>query len=297
MRIDRKALAEVERLKLVTPAAATGHRQGDRRSPYLGRGVEFADYRPYTPGDDLRLVDWNVYSRLEMLLVRLFHEDRNLAVQICVDASASMAFGEPRKLDHAGALAAALAMIALKVRDSVTLGCAGGTGPRTVIRGQNQNSFAKVLRFLDMVEPDGGEVSVRAIKSQLRGRKPDRLFYISDMLKEPDDTDRLLRVISAAARKPIVLHVLGDEELAPDLRHPKRVTDCETGEELRIAGGRLAEKRYRDALDEYLRDLEARCRSVRIQYVQAFTGLSVAKLLTKVLRRARVTQSASGATR
>jgi uncharacterized protein (DUF58 family) len=297
MRIDRAIFADVARLKLVTPGVAVGTHQGDRSSPYVGRGVDFADYRPYQPGDDLRLVDWNVYSRLEAILVRLFHEDRTLSVQVCIDASASMGFGEPRKLDHAGALGAAIALVGLLNRDEVTLGCAGGAGPITIIRGQNQNAFVRILRYLELVEPAGVDNAARALKAQVRGGRPDRLFYVSDMLKSPEESDALLRRLSAVAGRPVLLHVLSEHELAPDLRHAQRVIDEETGEEVRIPGGRAAEHRYAQALAEYLEELEARCRALRIQYLRADTSLSVPTLLNGTMRRANVTQSASGASR
>ncbi len=297
MRIDREIFNRVAQLKLVTPGFATGRQQGERGSSFIGRGVDFADYRPYQPGDDLRLVDWNVFSRLETILVRLFHEDRNLSVQVCIDASGSMKYGEPRKIDYAGALGAALALVGLLNRDEVTLGCAGGSAPISVVRGENKGAFGRILRYLELVEPEGIEDPIRALKAQVRGAKPDRLFYLSDMLKEPKSMDRLLRRLSAVARRPVLLHVLGDHELRPDLRHAQRVIDDETGDEVPIPGGRAAEKRYAEALAEYLEEVQARCRALRIQYLRADTSISVPELLSGVMRRARVVQSASGASR
>lgn len=297
MRIDRSTLNQVARVKLATPRVAAGRRQGDRRSPFVGRGVDFADYRPYQAGDDLRLVDWNVYSRLETVLIRLFHEDRNLSVQVCIDASGSMRYGSPRKLDHSGNLGAALALIALLNRDEVTIGCAGGLGPTTIVRGGNQNALARIIHYLEMVEPDGIENPLKALKAQLRGRKPDRLFYISDLLKEPKDIDRLLRLMSASARRPVLLHVLGEHELSPDLRSGQRVIDDETGEEIKIPGGRLGARDYQRALESYLEEVRERCRALRILYVSAYTTVDVPELLNGVLRRVRIVQSASGATR
>ncbi|MBN1945806.1 MAG: DUF58 domain-containing protein [Bradymonadales bacterium] len=297
MRIDRSILAEVARLKLATPGVAAGKQHGDRHSPFLGRGMEFADYRPYGPGDDLRLVDWNVYARLEAVLIRLFHEDRNLTVQVCIDASGSMRYGTPRKIDHAGALGATLALIALKGRDEVRIGCAGGAGPITLVRGQNQTSFGRVLQYLEMVEAQGSGDLERALRSQVSWGKPDVLFFLSDMLVEEKQTDRLLRTLCASARQPVLLHVLSEEELHPDLRHPQRVVDEETGKELRIVGGRAAAQAYQKELSEYLTDLKTRCRALQIQYIQAFTDMAVSFLLNTALRRVRVVESASGAAR
>ena len=127
MKVDRKLLNDLGALRVGLPGLALGPQLGDRRSPHRGRGMEFADHRPYRPGDDLRLVDWNVYNRLRTVLVRLFHEDRNLHLGICLDCSGSMGAGSPRKADHAATLAAALSLIGLRERDTVTLSLAGGT--------------------------------------------------------------------------------------------------------------------------------------------------------------------------
>ena len=89
MKVDRTALARFAQLRLHAPSVATSLQQGDRRSPFLGRGVEFADFREYDPGDDIRLIDWNVYLRLGQVLVRQFNEERSLSIKICLDVSAS----------------------------------------------------------------------------------------------------------------------------------------------------------------------------------------------------------------
>lgn len=297
MRIDRGLLKQLAHLQLATPRLATGPRQGSRRSPYRGRGVEFADYRPYSPGDDLRLVDWNVYARLELVLVRLFHEDLNLAVHVCVDASASMTFGEPLKADHAAQLGAAMAVIALLHQDTVSVGCTGGVGPQTVVRGQNENAIPEVIKLLERIEPGGRAEPWRALEAQLHGRRPDRLFLLSDMLCEEADRQRTLRLMAASSASPVLLHVLSPEELDPDLSDPQHITDVESGEELLIRGGRDAARAYREALQQFLNDLQQQCRRYGIHYVPAFTTASVPQLVLGLLRQAGVTESATGETR
>ena len=295
MNIDRSLFNDVGSLRLVMHGVAAGTRQGDRRSPHRGRGVEFADYRAYSPGDDLRLVDWNVYSRLQSVLVRLFHEDRNLSVRVCLDASASMAFGDPRKIDHAGNLAAALALVALLNRDTVALGVSAGEGPKMVVRGQNTKAFPQILHLLERTEA-AGDASVKRDLTRLRaGTKADRMFFVSDMLYPPDDVENVLRVLSASAQSPVLLHVLALEELEPDLRHARRVVDSETGEELFVRGGRQAARDYQAALTQWLDALEDRCDSLRVQYVPAFTTAPVRTLFTKNLRESRVVESLRGA--
>lgn len=294
MHIDRDTLKALAALRLASPRFATGPRQGGRRAASLGRGVEFADYRPYAPGDDLRAVDWNVYARLDTALVRLFQEERNLGVHLCVDASASMDFGTPRKADHAAMLAAGLAAIALLHSDSVALGVCGGTGGRAVVRGQSEAALPEMIRLLERVEPDGVAAPGRDLQAQLQGQRPDRLVFLSDMLMEEAEREQTLRLLAASARQPVLLHVLSDEELHPDLHEPQHVVDAETGQELHLRGGREAQATYQAALAAFLDDLQARCRRMGILCVQAPTTLPVQALLVGLLRRSGLTESATG---
>ena len=106
-------LRQLDRLDLATCRLQPGRMQGERRGPRRGGGQEFADYRPYTPGDDLRQVDWNAYARMERFFLRLFVEEEDTTLHLLLDASRSMAWGEPTKLDFARRCAAALGYVAL----------------------------------------------------------------------------------------------------------------------------------------------------------------------------------------
>ncbi|MEL6345917.1 MAG: DUF58 domain-containing protein, partial [Myxococcota bacterium] len=111
VKIDPALLTVASRLRWAAPRFAQGARQGERRGRTIGQGLEFADFRPYHAGDDLRRVDWNAYQRLESLLLRLSHEDRDQRVLIVVDATGSMSL--QGKADHAASLAAGLALAGL----------------------------------------------------------------------------------------------------------------------------------------------------------------------------------------
>src|ERR687895_2398639 len=114
-------MAQLERLELVTRKIFRGRMKGERRSKRKGQSVEFADFRNYVPGDDLRLLDWNLYARLDKLIVKLFLEEEDLHFYTLIDASLSMDFGEPTKLRHAKQLAAALGYIGLVRGDRVRI--------------------------------------------------------------------------------------------------------------------------------------------------------------------------------
>ena len=118
---DEAFLRQLERLMLVTRKAVQGGMKGVRRSPKRGQSVEFTDYRDYTPGDDLRSLDWNVYARLEKLFIKLFVEEEDVNVHVLLDASASMHHGAPDKLLFARRAAAALAYVGLASYDRVSL--------------------------------------------------------------------------------------------------------------------------------------------------------------------------------
>src|SRR5881409_3037760 len=115
-------LAQLERLALASRRTFRGRVRGERRSPRKGQSVEFSDYRPYGIGDDLRYVDWNIFGRLDRLHVKLFVDEEDLCLHLVVDASASMAFGSPRKLDYAARAAAALGFVGLVNLERVGVG-------------------------------------------------------------------------------------------------------------------------------------------------------------------------------
>src|SRR5215213_5124732 len=146
-------MAQLERLELVTRKVFRGRMKGERRSKRKGQSVEFADFRNYVAGDDLRLLDWNLYARLDKLIIKLFMEEEDLHFYTLIDASMSMDFGDPTKLQYAKQLAAALGFIGLIRTDRVrieTLGqSASNRGP--VLRGRR--GVWRMIDYLNSIEP------------------------------------------------------------------------------------------------------------------------------------------------
>lgn len=294
MYVDSESLARYAALRMRAPAHATSTHQGDRRSPFLGRGLEFADYRAYDPADDVRLVDWNVYLRLGTALVRQFHEERSLSVRIAVDVSGSMAFGTPRKADHAAQLAAALAVVSLAHRDPVTLTCFGGQAAPVQARAVNLDGLPELLHLLRRVEPGGRADAYAQLAASLGTARVDRLVLASDLLVEDDVRESLLRLLAASSRHPILLHVLGPDELEPDFADVQRVVDAETGEALVLGDESSLARRYQEVLDAWIDAIRTRCRTLGIHYVQTSTRDAVPDLVHEGLRRAEVVEHASG---
>lgn len=288
MRLDRALLGRFGRLRIASAGLATGPGQGERSAAAVGAGVSFADHRPYAPGDDLRHVDWNIYARLDQLLVRLFHEDREQTVAVLVDASGSMGTGERSKLDHAGDLAACLCLVGLLGRDAVRLAIVGAVGGTVVVEGRDPAALPRFLAALEGAEA-GGPLDARAalIRAARRART-DQVFWISDMLLEDDDQEAALRALAATSGRAVVLQVLGEEDLRPALGEAVRLVDAESGEEQRVGGGPEVEAAYAAALAAFQRGLAARCRRLGVRLVAAHADRPVEAVLLDGLRRAGV---------
>src|SRR5574342_391447 len=119
--LDASLIAQLDHLELVVRRLFAGRTQGEKRSKRRGIGSEFADYRDYSQGDDLRFIDWNIYGRLDRLFLKLFLEEEDLSVSIFLDTSRSMEFGDPSKLHYGKKLAAALGYVGLVNLDRVAI--------------------------------------------------------------------------------------------------------------------------------------------------------------------------------
>src|SRR5688572_20867967 len=146
-------MAQLQRLELVTRKVFRGRMKGERRSKRKGQSVEFADFRGYVPGDDLRALDWNLYARLDKLIIKLFLEEEDLHFFTLIDASLSMDFGDPTKLNYAKQLAAALGFVGLIRTDRVRIETLGQSlnqqGP--TLRGRR--SVWRMIDYLDSIQP------------------------------------------------------------------------------------------------------------------------------------------------
>ncbi len=152
--LSPELLAQLERLELVSRKVFRGRMKGERRSKRKGQSVEFADFRNYVAGDDLRFIDWNTYARLDRLFLKMFLEEEDLHFYALIDASRSMDFGSPSKLQYAKQLAAALGFIGLARADRVRIETLGqpANQPGPVLRGRH--SLWRMLAALEAIEPD-----------------------------------------------------------------------------------------------------------------------------------------------
>src|SRR6266478_444070 len=153
--LDPKFLHRLEQLELVSKKIFAGRMKGERRSKRKGQSVEFADYRNYVIGDDLRFLDWNLYARLDKLFIRLFMEEEDLHFYVLIDNSLSMDFGSPTKLYYAKQVAAALAFVGLVNMDRVVIEAFNDRLTQRLPAVRGRKSLWRVLGFLDKLEASG----------------------------------------------------------------------------------------------------------------------------------------------
>jgi uncharacterized protein (DUF58 family) len=261
--------------------------KGERRSIRRGQSVEFADYRNYSAGDDLRQLDWNVYARLERLFIKLFVEEEDVTVHVLVDASRSMDFGEPNKLRFARRAAGALAYLGLAHLDRVSVAFLGD-GHATSLRAlRGKARVFEVFRFLSGPRPErltGLAAAARDYASRLRGRGP--MLLISDLL-DPGYLDAL-RDLAGTRCQLSVIHVLSPEELDPDVPPDARLVDNETSAPVEVTGDDDLVDRYRARLAEWQAEIESFVARRGGSYVAVSSDLELSDLLFDVLRRRRV---------
>jgi uncharacterized protein (DUF58 family) len=285
---DEGFLRQLERLLLIMKRPVRGGLKGGRRSMKRGQSVEFADFRDYSLGDDLRQLDWNVLARLEKLFIKLYVEEEDVTISFLLDCSASMAAGQPSKLLFAKRAAAALGYIGLASEDRIALTALAGRAGRRQVALRGSGRVFRLLSALSSIDAADGPTDLlaaaRHAAAQLTGRGV--IVLISDLLDPA--ADKVIRDLAATGSELIVLHVLSPEELDPTLEGDVRLVDVESGDGLDVTidlatiddyKGRLA------AWQEAFADLAARRGAT---YVTVPTDLPLADLVFAELRRRRV---------
>lgn len=285
---DEAFLRQLERLKVLMKQPVRGGLKGGRRSVRRGQSVEFADYRDYALGDDLRQLDWNVLARLEKLFVKLFIEEEDVTVTFVLDASASMAHGRPSKLLFAKRAAAALGYIGLASEDRVVVTALTGRVARRHPGLRGSGRVFRLLGNLSAINPAAGRTDLlacgRNAAAQVTGRGV--IVLISDLLDPA--ADRVIRDLAATGSDLIVLHVLSPAELDPDIEGDLRLVDVETGDGIDVTVDLATVDAYKVRLAAWKDEFAALCAKRRASYVDLSTEVPLTELVFSELRRRRV---------
>jgi uncharacterized protein (DUF58 family) len=280
-------LRKVERLRLVAKRLAWSPAKGEHPSARRGFSLEFSDYRKYQGGDDLRYVDWNIYRRLERLWLKLFTAEEEMNIYLLVDASRSMAEGNPPKLEYAKKVAAALGYIGLKNLDKV-----GGAGfsedviaPLSLGRGKKQ--ILSLFSFLSHLSSSGETAFSASMRSFTRlFPRPGLVVLLSDLF-DPRGWRAGLEALLAQRHDLLVVHVLDDGELAPAARGDLSLFDVESRHERRLFLDAPLLARFQAELEGYCGEIESFCRGRGVDYLRARTSIPFDEFVLLTLREGR----------
>jgi uncharacterized protein (DUF58 family) len=278
-------LAQLERLELVSRKVFRGRMKGERRSKRKGQSVEFADFRQYVPGDDLRFIDWNVFARLERLYLKLFLEEEDLHFYALIDTSASMEFGEPTKLQYAKQLAAALGFIGLCRADRVKIESLGTSSrqPGPTLRGRA--SLWRMQEYLDGIQPGENVSLIEGVKNFcLRNSGKGILVLISDLM-DKEGYEKALRFLVTQQMDVYLLHVLSPEELNPEIKGDLRLIDCEDSDVAEVTVSRPLLDKYKRTLAAFVDGAREFCTRRGMSYLMVSTETPVDTLVSSYLRK------------
>lgn len=282
--LSPELLAQLERLELVSRKIFRGRLKGERRSKRKGQSVEFADFRNYVAGDDLRFIDWNLYARLDKMFLKLFLEEEDLHFYALIDTSASMDFGDPTKLLFAKKLAASLGFVGLCRADRVKVEAIGASRrqPGPVLRGRH--SLWRMLQYLEGIQA-GDNVPLEAgIKDFfLRNSGHGILVLITDLMDKAG-FQNALRFLVSQPMDVYVIHVLCPEELDPQIKGDLRLVDCEDRDMAEVTASRPLLERYKRTLANFIDGAKEFCTRRGMNYVLADSSTPVENLVSKYLR-------------
>lgn len=320
--LDPTFLRKLERLRIQARRAFPGTMRGERRSTHRGASVEFRDFRKYEAGDDFRHVDWSIFARLERLMLRQFVEEEDVRIDILIDQSRSMHFGQPiSKFDFARRAAAAIAFLAVSSLDRIGV-ATFDSDLRSRIRAlRGRGHLHSVLSFLEGLSIEGplsnpreidltnnerhsaresiiefprDAESVTSLGAMLRSYqrsciRPGIVFVISDFL-DPDDFRIEMKVLVQRGFDLNLIQVLAADEMHPKLRGDLMLVDSESGAARDVTISERVLVAYESALAACTTSLESFCRAKGIGYMLVAADVSFEDLLLKNLIQSRMAE-------
>src|SRR5579863_7756533 len=279
-------LAAISGLELVAKTVVDGFVVGMHRSPDFGFSQEFAEYAAYTPGDDLRHVDWNVYARTERMYLKRYRGETNSPLTILLDASNSMQFGSHgvNKMDYARYLSASLFYLALHgQRDAAGLITFDDEIRNYVRPSTRQGQLHRLLAGLEQAEPRARtdfSKPMRYFQEFLKRRGI--VLIVSDFWESPESIVRTIEPLRFYGNEVVLFHVLDPEDVRPKMSGPTIVVDLETKDELEVTPD-YGKKEYREKVAAHLEDLRNRTQAAGMSYYLLITDRTLDDALREYL--------------
>lgn len=286
---DESFFKGLNRVKLLTRITMQGGRSGMRKSAAKGSSVEFADFREYVPGDDIRRIDWNTYGRMNKLFVKLFIEEREAYYSIIVDNSSSMDFGEPDKGMCAARLAGAISYMALNNLDRVRLSAICGEKVTNSKDFTGRQGFNKAVAWLENISFDGStdlHGSVRKIPFHQKGVT----VLVSDLFSQGTTDENIesiidtIRYLRYMKQEVLILHVLSPEEMKPGLEGTIGLIDSETGDIMKITATSHLCNQYKRVLERFCSRIAETAKCYQAHYIPVCSDESIEQFIYKGIK-------------
>ncbi len=286
-------LKQLESFHVRSNRSFRGKFRGERRSPNRGVGMEFADYRVYEPGDDLRYVDWNIYARLGKLFIKLFHADEGLPLALLIDNSRSMEFGSPTKLVCAKQIAAALGYIALGHADSVVVYTCSERLSAVLPPASSTSQFLRLTKVLSTIAAHGKTRLTECLRQlPMYQRHPCAVVVLSDFL-DPNGYEQGFKLLTGRGFSLTAVHLTSPEEMNPQVHLENTPTggdwlveDAETGETRAITINPETLLQYQNQQQTFCETLQRFCTDRGIGYAQLQSDMPIEPFILQELHRA-----------
>ena len=288
---DPAGLARLGSMDLVAKQVVEGFLTGRHRSPYHGFSVEYLDHRPYSPGDDLRTMDWKMLARSDKYQIKLYEDETNLRAYILLDCSESMAFksGEISKLTWGAYLAASLTYLLIRQNDAVGLVLFDKNVRQYIPPKAHPSQFRRILKSLDEIK-SGGETDVGTVlhESAERIKRRGLVIVISDLIDKEESIANGLQHFRHNNHEVIVFHTLDDAELTFPYDRLTRFKDMEGAGQV-VTNPKNLRKRYLDRIQAFTEQIKHDCFERKISYNLASTTQPYDEFLAAYLdKRARI---------
>jgi uncharacterized protein (DUF58 family) len=272
--LEPKILAGISDVTLVAKTVVDGFIAGLHRSPDFGFSQEFAEYRQYVPGDDLRYVDWNVFARTERAYLKKYRGETNTMISVLLDASASMGFSSHTvsKIDYARFLAASVCYLAIQQRDACGIIVFDDEIRQFVQPRSRQGQLARILHAVEKAEPGARtDYAKPFFHFQQYQFRRGIVIVISDFYADPETIVKTIEPLRYRGNEVVLFHILDPEELQPKFRDPLVLIDMETKESMEVSPD-YANVEYREKIQKHIEILGSKARGAGLDYHVANTS-------------------------
>jgi uncharacterized protein (DUF58 family) len=283
--LNTQVLSRLAGLPLLARRPMQGSVSGRHASPHRGSSIEFAEYRKYVPGDDLRRLDWRAYGRSDRFYIKEFEADTNLRCCLVIDTSGSMGFGSQgvSKLEYARRIGATLGFLASQQGDAVGLACVAGGLVQNVPPRRSPAHLRLVFDLLEQAKPQGETQLARTLHELAETNQQRALvIIISDLFIEPATLGNCFQHLRFRKHDVAVFHLLDPQEIEFNFRRPMRFLDMEGGPAIFAEPSDIA-RRYQTALEQYLTDLKQVVLESGIDYHRVLIDEDYEKVLVRFL--------------